>query len=243
MPPSDVVAAPAEPVGAASPAPAAPAAMPAIPAPDQGVEAAPEGSAEPKAPPADPANILDPAAAESEKAAEPEKAPEPEKPIDPASYEVTLPEGITREDPLVAAFLEGAAGAKLDAKAVQAVLDKAGPKVIEAMAAPYKAWEALNNEWMAAIKADPEVGGANTAPAVNRVTAFLDRHGSPEVLQALKTTGAINNPAVFKLMNKIATAYEEGSATPGGNSTPVPSRATAAQLMYPSAAQPNGAAR
>ena len=243
MPPSDVVAAPAEPVGAASPAPAAPAAMPAIPAPDQGVEAAPEGSAEPKAPPADPANILDPPAGEAEKAAEPEKPAEPDKPIDPASYEVKLPEGITREDPLVAAFLEGAAGAKLDAKAVQAVLDTAGPKVVEAMAAPYKAWETLNNEWMAAIKADPDVGGANTAPAVDRVTAFLTQHGSPEVLQALKTTGAINNPAVFKLMNKIATAYQEGSATPGGNSTPVPSRATAAQLMYPSAAQPNGVAR
>lgn len=243
MPPSDT--------GAAAPViaetdPAVTSVAPAVaPASDSGVGAAPDGSADPKAPPAppaDPANILDPAA-EPEKSAEPEKAAEPEKPIDPASYEVTLPEGITRDDPLVTAFLEGAAGAKLDAKAVQAVLDTAAPKVIEAMAAPYRAWETLNNEWMAAIKADPDVGGANLTPSVNRVAAFLDRHGSPEVLQALKTTGAINNPAVFKLMNKIATAYEEGGATPAGNSAPQPTGLTAAQRMYPSAAQPNGAAR
>ena len=239
MPPSDTGA--AAPVADANlTASVAPAAI--APVTDTGVGAAPAESADSPAPPADPATILDPPADAPKADAEPAEPAEPEKPIDPASYEVKLPEGMTREDPLVALFLEGAAGERLEGKTVQSMLDKIAPKVAEALAAPHKAWAELNNAWMAAIKADPEIGGANLAPAVNRVTAFFERHGSPEVLQDLKTTGAINSPAVFKLWNKIATAYEEGGATPSGNSTPLPTGPSVAQRMYPSSARANGAA-
>lgn len=240
MPPSDTGAAPA---AEAAVVPSAVADAAPAPVSDVGVGATGDGAAAPSPSPAPSPleqTILDPAAEAAP--AEADKPAEPAAPIDPASYEVTLPEGITREDPLVAAFLEGAAGAALDAKAVQAVLDKTAPLVAEALAAPHKAWEQLNNEWQAAIKADPDVGGAKLPAAVESVTNLLDRHGSPELKEALKVTGAVNNPAVFKFLHKMAAAYSESSGVAAGASAPMPNMPSAAALMYPSA-KPNGAAR
>lgn len=239
MPPSDTGAAPAAEVAAAPVA-----AAPAVSAPVAGVvETTGDGTAVPSPSPAPSAveqTIIDKPAEAAP--AEAEKAPEPAAPVDPASYEVTLPEGMTREDPLVAAFLEGAAGASLDGKAVQAVLDKTAPLVAAALAAPHKAWEQLNSDWQAAIKADPDVGGAKLPAAVESVTNLLDRHGSAELKEALKVTGAVNNPAVFKFLHKMAAAYAESGSVAAGASAPVPNTPSAAALMYPSA-RPNGAAR
>lgn len=221
-------------------APVAPVASPAettaaAPAADPGVEAPADGSAGPISPAPAPSaleqTLLDAPAAESE----PAKPAEPAAPIDPASYEVKLPEGMTREDPMIASFLESAAGAKLDGAAVQTVIDAMAPKIAEHLAAPYQAWAELNNTWQAEIKADPVLGGTNLPASVAAINGAIDRFGTPELKDALRSTGAANNPHVFRFLHKLASAYAEASPVVAGNSgatTPPPSYQAALDRMY-----------
>ena len=215
---STEAAAPVAPV--ASPAETTAAAPAAVAA---GVEASADGSAGPISPTPAPSaleqTLLDAPPAE----AAAEKPAEPAAPIDPASYEIKLPEGMTREDPMIASFLESAAGARLEGAAVQTVIDTMAPKIAEQLAAPYKAWAELNNTWQAEIKADPVLDGA------------IDRFGTPELKEALRSTGAANNPHVFRFLHKLASAYAEASPVVAGNSgatTPPTSYQAALTRMY-----------
>jgi hypothetical protein len=227
-------------------APATPAPVPttgeggaAAPVPTQDVGATATGSAEP-APSPSPLeqSILDLPTAD----AEAPKEAAPAEPIDPASYEVKLPEGMTREDPMVSNFLASAAELGLKGDAVQTVLDKMAPLVAEQLAAPMKAWTDLNNAWQAEIKADPEVGGTKLTASVATITSVIDRFGTPELKDALRMTGAVNNPHIFRFLHKLSAAYTEATPVAAGNSGFVapPGRALAA--MYPSARQEAGAA-
>jgi hypothetical protein len=229
--------APAEPAApAADPAPAAQGAAPAVGAPA-------DGSAEPSPAPAP--SPFDKTILDTDPPAPAEAAPaEPPAPIDPASYEVQLPEGMTREDPMVSAFLEAAAGQRLEGAAVQSVLDKMAPLVAEQLAAPMKAWSDLNTEWQAQIKADPDYAGDKLSAAASRIVSAMDRFGSPELKAAMSMTGAANNPAIFKFLDKVTAAYAEATPVAAGSSSfsAPPAVQQALNRMYPSAAQPNGAA-
>jgi hypothetical protein len=208
------------------------AAAPAAGVVAEGSAAPADGSAEPEA---GAATILD---------APKEAAPaEPAAPVDPASYEIKLPDGMAREDPMISAFLESAAGARLDGAAVQAVLDKVAPMVAEQLAAPQRAWASLNTEWQEQVRADPEIGGANLSGVIERVNATIERFGNPALKEAMRLTGAANNPEILRYLNKLSAAYTEATpvVSPGsqGPVTLPPGRALAA--MYPSATAPSGA--
>lgn len=200
-----------------------------------GVEASADGSAGPISPTPAPSaleqTLLDAPPAETP----PETPAEPAAPIDPASYEIKLPEGMTREDPMIASFLESAAGAKLDGAAVQTVIDTMAPKIAEHLAAPYRAWAELNNTWQAEIKADPVLGGTNLPASVAAINGAIDRFGTSELKDALRSTGAANNPHVFRFLHKLASAYAEASPVVAGNSgatTPPTSYQAALTRMY-----------
>lgn len=191
--------------------------------------------ASPAAPPSPPdpltESILDAPPAEA-------APPAPPEPIDPATYEVKLPEGMTREDPMVSAFLSSAGELGMKGEAVQTVLDKMAPLVAEQLAAPMKMWTELNAEWQAAIKGDAEVGGARLGENVTKINGLIDRFGTPELKDALRMTGAANNPHIFKFLAKFANAYSEATPVAAGDSGHATSPAIAAGLsrMYPSAA-------
>lgn len=194
--------------------------------------------ASPAAPPSPPdpltESILDAPPAE----AAPPAPPAPPEPVDPATYEVKLPEGMTREDPMVSAFLSSAGELGMKGDAVQTVLDKMAPLVAEQLAAPMKMWTELNAEWQAAIKGDAEVGGARLGENVTKINGLIDRFGTPELKDALRMTGAANNPHIFKFLAKFANAYSEATPVAAGDSGHATSPAIAAGLsrMYPSAA-------
>lgn len=164
--------------------------------------------------------------------------PAPPEPVDPATYDVKLPEGITREDPMVSTFLASAGELGMKDEAVQAVLDKVAPLVAEQLAAPAKMWTELNAEWQAAIKGDPEVGGAKLGENVARINGLIDRFGTPDLKDALRMTGAANNPHIFKFLSKFASAYSEATPVASGDSGhATPPGAAGLSRMYPSAAQ------
>lgn len=158
-------------------------------------------------------------------------APEPIKPED---YKLELPEGITADDPLLTAFLEGAAKGGMDNESVQAVVSALGPKLAEQMAAPMKAWTTLNETWQAEVKADPVIGGANLPTTIKTVQDAMNLVGTPEEVaacrEALTMTGAGNNPAIVRLMHRMASRLVEKGAVQGNS--PAESRSPAA-VLYP----------
>ena len=179
--------------------------------------------------------------AEPAKATEPEKAPEP---IDPASYEVELPEGITRDDPMVQAFLAGAAEARLETPAVQAVLAKAAPLVAEALAAPARAWAELNTQWQGEFRADPELGGANFDTSIAVIENAISKFGNDDLRTALQVTGAGNNPHLLRFIHTLAKPHYESTAvgaSPAAGSGSRDSAAARLNRLYPSATQAQGA--
>ena len=73
---------------------------------------------------------------------------------------------------------------------------------------------------------------------VTKINGLIDRFGTPELKDALRMTGAANNPHIFKFLAKFASAYSEASPVAAGDSGHATSPAIAAGLsrMYPSAA-------
>lgn len=227
-------------------APAAPAsAAPAVDAGATGTGAAGENGTAVPGEPAAPTNptLLDKPAenAEPAKATEAEKTPDP---IDPASYEVELPEGITRDDPMVQAFLAGAAEARLETPAVQAVLAKAAPLVAEALAAPARAWAELNTQWQGEFRADPELGGANFDTSIAVIENAISKFGNDELRTALQVTGAGNNPHLLRFIHTLAKPHYESTAvgaSPAAGSGSRDNAAARLNRLYPSATQAQGA--
>lgn len=228
--------------GGAAPASDAPA-----PAATPPVDAAPTGAADadPAAPQAALKDTLlsaEPPKAEGEPPADPakkegagegEKPPAPE-PMKPEDYTLELPEGIAADDPLLAAFLEGAAKGGMDNESVQAVVASLGPKLAEQMAAPIKAWTALNEQWQAEVKADPVIGGANLPATIQTVTDAINLVSTPDearsVREALTMTGAGNHPAVVRLMHRLASRLTEQRPVQGKSPAEVKSPAA---VLYP----------
>jgi hypothetical protein len=176
-------------------------------------------------PPADPAK--------TEGAGEGEKAPAPE-PMKPEDYTLELPEGIAADDPLLTAFLEGAAKGGMDNESVQAVVASLGPKLAEQLAAPMKAWTSLNEAWQAEVKADPVIGGDKLPATIQTVADAINLVSTPEearlAREALTMTGAGNNPAIVRLMHRMATRLTEQRPVQGKSPAEVKSPAA---VLYP----------
>jgi hypothetical protein len=212
---------------------------------------APAAAAAPAAdsPPVTPTSVVEDAALGTKTAAEaPADAPkddvapkEAEKPaITAKDYKLDdLPEGITADDVLVQDFLEGAATAGLNNDAVNAVVKAMAPKIAERLAAPQVAFKQVNEQWAKECLADPDIGGSkeklngSMVQIVNAMNTLGLKDGQvQQALEAFVMTGAGNNPAILRVMHKMASRLTEKSVVLGNG--PVPQTASMAQRMYPS---------
>jgi hypothetical protein len=232
--------------GGSSPAEAAPAAAPAEAAPAVASAETPAAAAPAAETPASEQqeSVLGKTllGAEPEKPAEGDtpgadtKEGEPSAPeIKPEDYNVDLPEGIGKDDPLLVSFLEGAAKGGMDNESVQAVINTLGPKLVEQMQAPIKAWVDLNEKWVAEVQADPVIGGDKWPMAKETVLQAMTLVLTPEetraTREALGITGAGNNPAVIRLLYSMAKRLVEPGPVKGNAPTEPPK--SAAALLYP----------
>jgi hypothetical protein len=229
--------------GSAAPAAAADAPAPAADAPAPAADS----------PAVTPTSVVEDAALGTKTAAEAPKgeadpkdpakeAPkEPEKPaITAKDYKLDdLPEGITADDVLVQDFLEGAATAGLNNDAVNAVVKAMAPKIAERLAAPQAAFKQINEQWAKECLADPDIGGSkdklngSMVQIVNAMNTLGLKEGQvDQALEAFVMTGAGNNPAILRVMHKMASRLTEKSVVLGNG--PVPQSASMAQRMYPS---------
>lgn len=125
----------------------------------------------------------------------------------------------------------------------QELVDLYSKRMIDAQRAPYDHWKKTNDDWVAEIKADPELG--SKIPEVKATIAkALDGLGSPQLTQAFKDamelTGAGNNPAFVRAFYKLSKLVTEGTHVSGNgpsrfgqSANGVVERPTPAKAIYP----------
>lgn len=169
-----------------------------------------------------------------------EAKPEPRAPEEYEEFK--LPEAFKLEGQDLTEFKSFAKEQDLTQEQAQKVLDFAGPKIKGMIEQPYKAWNELQTKWQADVKADPEIGGTKYEQSVKEAgSVFVPGESNPFVKSdaeaialrdALRATGAGNNPAIVKLFVKMGRLLAEPGHFTG---KPAPQNRQDALLnsMYP----------
>ena len=150
----------------------------------------------------------------------------------PVEYALTIPQDSLLDPTAVERVTAFAKAEHLAPASAQKVLELAHAEqaaLVEKQKADYTA---KITGWEAAVKADPELGGANYTGMLARTVAVLDRFGDTELKEALKSTGFGNYPALVRFVNKIGAAMANDTPT-GGHSGLRPTHKPDAQSLYP----------
>ena len=190
----------------------------------------PEVKVEAKPGEANPAAEAKPGEEKPAEGAVPEVVAEPPKPV----YEAfKLPEGMKADDTLMAEFTDLLGTHKLTQDQGQALIDL-NSKAMTAYATQFekhyreeqwKQFNDLNAKWVSEIKADKEYGGSrfetSSVAAARVLDTLLTKKERAEFNQFLDTTGAGNNPWMFRILNRFSDWVNESSA-PKAASKPAP---------------------
>lgn len=169
------------------------------------------------------------------------KKPVEDKPGAPEKYEAyKVPDGFTLDEKVKSEADAIFKGLNLNQTQAQSLVDFYTTKVNEAASAPYEAWKTTQDEWKAAIKADPEIGGKLDAVKAS-VGKLYDALGDPKLVadfkEAMEFTGAGNNPAFVKALYKLSQQLTEGGPVRGRGPvevrSPTGQAPSTAQAMYP----------
>ena len=163
------------------------------------------------APPADASAAPADAAAAEQAGAEGEQktddSTDEQKPADgaPEAYEAfTAPEGVALADSVLEVAQQAFKDANLSQEKAQSLIDKLTPAIAQAQQeALDAAIQTQITEWVAAAKADEQIGGDKLAPALANANRVVDTFGSPELRDMLITSGLGNHPAVIKFCDAI----------------------------------------
>jgi len=129
-----------------------------------------------------------------------EKQQEPKPQGAPEKYDFKVPDGHQVDSAVLDAFGASAKKFNLTQEAAQGVL----AEVIPAMQARQaEAVKAIHAEWVAAVKADKDLGGSAFEANLGLARKGLDSFGSPELKTLLDTSGLGNHPEVIRLLHRI----------------------------------------
>ena len=181
------------------------------------------------APPADASAAPADAAASEQAGAEGEQktddSTDEQKPADgaPEAYEAfTAPEGVVLADSVLEAAQQAFKDANLSQEKAQSLIDKLTPAIAQAQQEALDvAIQSQITEWVAAAKADEQIGGDKLAPALANANRVVDTFGSPELRDMLITSGLGNHPAVIKFCDAIFSkispdTFVAAAPRPGG---------------------------
>ena len=151
--------------------------------------------------------------------------------------DLTLPEGFNpEEDETFSNFLETMNNQEFTpAERAQKILDLQTSLVETAAAsaaeAEQAAWDTLQSEWQASLKADPEIGGDKLDENLGAIKETLTQLGATkETFEALDLTGAGNHPEIVKMFHKLVQPHREQSPVSGG--TPAAAPKSQADRMF-----------
>lgn len=181
------------------------------------------------APPADasaaPADAAAPEQAGAEGEQKTDDSTDEQKPADgaPEAYEAfNAPEGVVLADSVLEVAQQAFKDANLSQEKAQSLIDKLTPAIAQAQQeALDAAIQSQITDWVAAAKADEQIGGDKLAPALANANRVVDTFGSPELRDMLISSGLGNHPAVIKFCDAIFSkispdTFVAAAPRPGG---------------------------
>jgi len=163
----------------------------------------------------------------------------------PTYDDLTLPEGMEREN--IGEFTSVLGEFEKSTKADHAEVNKLGQALLERHVAEvkkvaqviieeqHKAFETKKSEWLDSFVKDPEIGGNRQETTANKAREFIATHGGTseqqkEIRELMNTTGLGNHPAVIRLLANAMKGNEEGKPLPA--TRPVPTQKSKVQARY-----------
>lgn len=141
----------------------------------------------------------------------------------PEAYEAfTAPEGVVLADSVLEVAQQAFKDANLSQEKAQSLIDKLTPAIAQAQQeALDAAIQSQITDWVAAAKADEQIGGDKLAPALANANRVVDTFGSPELRDMLISSGLGNHPAVIKFCDAIFSkispdTFVAAAPRPGG---------------------------
>lgn len=126
-----------------------------------------------------------------------------------------LPEGFEAKPEVMNKLGEIATAANLTPETAQQLLDLHTAELKAVADEPTRLWEETNRKWADEVRADPEIGGDKFTEVSAGVSKVLDQYGGPKLREALDITGMGNHPEMWRFMNKVAKALNEGGQVTG----------------------------
>lgn len=150
----------------------------------------------------------------------------------PEKYEdFKVPEGMELDEKAIEEFTPLAKELNLSQEQAQKLVDFQAKFQEGLLEQQTEAWDTLQDHWRSQVKEDKEVGGKAFDESIAAATAALKEFGTPELQEALVTTGMGNHPEVVRVFARIGKAIGEDKIRTGNSASNAPK--SAADLLYP----------
>jgi hypothetical protein len=145
----------------------------------------------------------------------------------PEAYEdFTLPEGMEMDADVLGEFKNLAKELNIPQAKAQQLIDFQTQLATKQAEQYQAAVTKQSQEWAAAIKNDPEIGGENYDKSVASAIKVIQSFGDPALTELLNTSGLGNHPALFKFCHRISAAISEDKFVLPGSQTNAPKEMT-----------------
>jgi hypothetical protein len=140
--------------------------------------------------------------------------------ISAADYTFALPEGFTENAELQTEAATAFAAAGVPKDKAQGLVDLFAKAVKASQDAANTAYQTEQQGWLTEINAMPEFQGPTRETSLQAIGRVFDEYGTPEAKAALDRNGVGNNPALVRMMLKMANALTEGTPVPAAKPAP-----------------------
>lgn len=140
----------------------------------------------------------------------------------PEKYEdFTFPEGIEADKEAVENFIPIAKEFNLSQEQAQKIIDFETSRMQTMVQGQEEAWKTIQEDWKTSVKSDKEIGGPAFDESLSQAKTFLNKFGTPELMEALNSTGMGNHPEFIRAFSRAGKAMGEDKLVAGGASEPV----------------------
>lgn len=195
---------------------------------------------QPAAPAAQPAPAEQPLAQDqpvpTEKPAEAQQSEASETPAEVDVKAFKMPEGVELDTVVAEAFAPVAKDLGLNQEQAQKLADFHAQEVARQTQLQAANWQEQQGKWQEATKSDAEFGGEKFDENLGLASKALDKFGTPELKEALVSTGAGNHPEFVRLLYRVGKAMGEDGVGAGlnpGQSTTGDPEEDRARRLYP----------
>ncbi len=135
----------------------------------------------------------------------------------PEKYDFKLPDGVALDQATADVFTPKFKELGLTQTQAQALVDTYVASMKASTTANEAAFAQQEKDWLAASKADTEIGGQKFEENSKLAQKTMSAMGSPELVQLMETTGFGNHPEVIRFFSRVGKHLSEDALVrPGG---------------------------